>query len=285
MSFTGTVGNILDGASDAGGQVADAAEQLVDGVSDAVDQTSGDVQDAAEDGTTPIIIWIIDAATALANDAASASVPAGPHVDGARAAEAAECARTWAIVGAVISVVVVIIVTIVCTTAAGGSTFAGAALRVASAILAAAITTGVEAGKTAGAIVGAVIRSIGNTVTSSSPQDSQRVVRQAIYELRRAMVQVQSAASRKLPSGKFDPARSLASMEQMIRVTLKCIALLRRRRQSARNALLVSRLEGLHRACTAIASQLKQARPMLAGPIATGPKALQTTRFGANLKR
>jgi hypothetical protein len=272
-------------ATDAGSSVAQAAEQLVDAVVNA-SIPAGAAPAAVDDSLLTVVVWIIDAAGAIAKDAANLTQTAA--ATDAKAQQVAECARTWSLVAAIVAVVVTIVVSIVMTifSFGGGGSLVAAAVTAVCAVVSAVVTIiqSVPAIIQAN-VVAALVAIPPLTSATTSPTDRARISSDTTENLRRTMTMIQGAAAQHQPAVSVDLTKSLATATQMSRALQKLLGLLRQRPQPGRMALVVTEFSQLAQTHAAIATQLSLTRPAIVvpgvvGPVSpTAPTAMTTSRL------
>lgn len=259
MSILDDVGNVV---GDAANDAAEAGGQIVDAVVDAA-TGQGSKSEEADDDVANAVLWIIDSAIALTAEAAAVTKQAVTS-SAAKAEEAAECQRTWAVVAAVVAVVVVIIVAVVAslfTFGAGGALVAFAVMA-ACAILGGIIAAAAAASMIQAAVIAAVKSITILTSAATTRDERKRIGRDAVENLKRAMSMIQAAAAQRLPASKTDRNRSLVAVERTSRAMQKLLSALRRAQLTPRMALIVSRLGQLDAALANLATQLRAPAPI-----------------------
>lgn len=252
-------------ANDLSPAIAQAIETTVNAVLDAAWKSAAVDSGAPDDSLVVIAVWIVDMANAVALDALSLSRSA-PLTD-AKAQQVADCARRWALVGAIVAVIVMIVVAVI----ASIGTFGASAPMVASGVVAAAaiisavcaVVQGLPAvAATLQTIVCGTLQalpSFGTPSTAAIPAALAPAT--AVQDLRSAMTIVQSTAAQHAPSISVDLNQSLVAADQASRAMQKLLAYLTQQRYSGRAAVLVTEFGRLTATHGAVVAQLRSAQP------------------------
>jgi hypothetical protein len=244
--------------------IAQATEDLVNAVVDAASRASGTDSGIPDDTLLQIVVWIVDTAGAIAQDALNLTQSA-PLTD-TKAQQVADCARTWSVVAAIVAAIAIIIVEIVISIFSLG-TAASPVFAIVAAIAAtiSAVVTNVQAMPSVASpiqviVIGALatIQSLGSATTP--PDQRERIRKDTTDNLRRAMTMIQSAAAQHMPSISVDLTRSLTVADQTSRALQKLLAYLRQRQGSGRMAVVVTELGQLVQTHAALAAAIPRSR-------------------------
>lgn len=260
--------------------VSQATEDLVNTVVDNATKADGIPNDAL----LQIVVWVVDAAGAVAQDALSQTQNA--LAADAKAQQQAECARTWSIVSAIVAVIIIIIAIVVAVftfgagasgVAAGSAAAISAVLAVASAVCAiiSAVVTIITATPNILMIQGVVLDSLAAFQTMISPStttDQRESLRQStVPKLRGAMTAIQSASAQRLLAASVDLTLSTAASDQTTRALQKLLGYLRQQQLAGPGALVVTELGQLVQTHSVIVAQLKIQKPTIPVPGLTSP--------------
>lgn len=271
MALTSTLSNVVltptGQANDVPTTVAQGTEDLVNAVVDAAAKVSVTDSTTPDDTLLDIVVWIVDAAGVIAQDALNLTQSARPT--DMKAQQVADCARTWSIVAAIVAAIVIIVVAIVTSVFSVGAT-APLVFGVVAAVAAriGAVVTIIESMPSVAypiqVIVIAALGSMQSLSNAVTPADQrERLRRDTTDNLRRAMTLVQTAAAQHMPSVSVDLNRSIVVADQTSRALQKLLAFLRQRQTGGRMAVVVTELGQLVQTHGALVARLKLTQPSL----------------------
>lgn len=262
--------------------VSQATEDLVNTIVDNATKADGIPNDAL----LQIVVWVVDAAGAIAQDALSQTQNA--LAADVKAQQQAECARTWSIVAAIVAVIAIVIAIVIAVFSFGAGssgigigTGVGAVTAMVTATVAAvcaiiaAVVTILTATPNILMIQGVVIDSLNAfqlMISATITPDQRESLRQTtVAKLRGGMIAIQSASAQRLPAASVDLNLSTAASDQTSRALQKLLGYLRQQQLSGRCALLVTELGQLVQTQSTIVAQLKITKPTIPVPGVTSP--------------
>ncbi|MGH7617386.1 MAG: hypothetical protein ACREPM_09180 [Gemmatimonadaceae bacterium] len=238
--------------------IAQANEDLVNGVVDNSLKSGATDAGTPDDALLQIAIWIVDTAGTIAQDALTLTQSAA--ATDAKAQQAAQCARNWAVVAALVAIIVAIVVAVITILSFGGAAPLVMGVIAAVAAIVSTVCTVVQDLPSVvqiGQFVGWSLGALQALCAGATPSDQARLKQQAVTQLRSAMTLVQSSALLHRPATYVDLNQSQAASDQTSRALLKLLASLRQRSPAGRVAVLVTELTQLAQLHGAIATQLK----------------------------